>query len=266
MNSERPPPDQAERERALDPGRSFLVQAPAGAGKTELLVRRYLRLLAVVAEPEEILAVTFTRKAAAEMQERIVGALAMAPADSDKVPPELRKLVESVRARDAERNWQLSRHPARLRISTIDALNAALARSAPVSGGASALRAISEQPERLYRLAARATLRLLAEADGPRASVAALLAHLDNDPGSAEELLAQLLARRDQWLPFIGAGLDPDMARRDLEASLARLVEGELSRVEAAIPAAARAELSEIIHAAAINRKVDLGKGGADER
>ncbi len=263
MSNERSPPDQAERERALDPGQSFLVQAPAGAGKTELLVRRYLRLLAVVAEPEEILAVTFTRKAAAEMQERIVGALAMLPADNDGAAPELRKLVVSVRARDAERNWQLSRHPARLRISTIDALNAALARSSPLSGGASALRAVSEQPERLYRLAARATLRLLADTDGPREAVAALLVHLDNDPGRAEELLAQLLARRDQWLPFIGAGLDPGAARRDLEASLARLVEAELSRVEAAIPAAERAGLSEIIHAAAINRKRDLGRGGS---
>jgi len=262
MSSERPPPDQAERECALDPGRSFLVQAPAGAGKTELLVRRYLRLLAVVAEPEEILAVTFTRKAAAEMQERIVGALALDPADDDEAAPELRRLVAAVRARDAERNWQLSRHPARLRISTIDALNAALARSAPVSGGASVLRAVAGQPERLYRLAARATLRLLGEADGPRESVAALLAHLDNDPGRAEELLAQLLARRDQWLPFIGAGLDPAAARRDLEASLARLVEGELARAEAAIPAAERAELAEIIHAAAINRKIALGTGG----
>lgn len=262
MSDPRLPPDQAERDRALDPGRSFLVQAPAGAGKTELLVRRYLRLLAIVAEPEEILAVTFTRKAAAEMQRRIVSALAVAPAGDDPAAREIRKLVADVRARDAERNWQLAHHPARLRISTIDALNAALARSTPVSGGASALRPVSQQPDKLYRLAARAALRLLADADGPRDAVAVLLAHLDNDPGRAEDLIAQLLVRRDQWLPFIGAGLDPVAARRDLEASLARLVEGELARLESLIPAARRDELSEIVHAAAINRKLDLGNGG----
>ena len=248
-------PDSAEREHALDTSRSFLVQAPAGAGKTELLVRRYLCLLAQANEPEEILAVTFTRKAAAEMQQRIISALAM-----DSVP-ELRSLVAAVRARDEARGWQLSRHPARLRISTIDALNAALARSAPVSAGASVLRSITEQPERLYRLAARATLRLLAETSGPAVAVANLLRHLDNDPDRAEELLSLLLARRDQWLPFIGAGQDPVAARSELEGSLARLVERELERVEASLPDDLRAELAEVVHAAAINLRVDLAAG-----
>lgn len=259
------PPDADERERALDTGRSFLVQAPAGAGKTELLVRRYLRLLAEASEPEEILAVTFTRKAAAEMQRRIASALADAgddgPESSPGVAPELRRLVSAVRERDAARGWNLCGHPSRLRISTIDALNAALARSAPLSAGSSALRPVADQPERLYRLAASATVQLVAEGGRPGAAVASLLRHLDNDPGTAERLLAQLLARRDQWLPFIGPGLDPARARLELEASLSSLVERELDRVESLIPSPVLAELTEVVHAAAINQQVELGRG-----
>jgi len=46
-----PPPDQAQRQRALDPSNSILVQAPAGSGKTDLLTRRFLRLLTEVEDP-----------------------------------------------------------------------------------------------------------------------------------------------------------------------------------------------------------------------
>ena len=67
--------DLNEREQALDPARSFIVEAPAGSGKTGLLVQRYLRLLGVVDRPESIVAMTFMRKAAGEMKQRIYDAL-----------------------------------------------------------------------------------------------------------------------------------------------------------------------------------------------
>ncbi len=69
------PPDQLERLRALDPSRSILVQAPAGSGKTDLLARRFLRLLAEVDEPGKVVAITFTNAAAAEMRNRILDEL-----------------------------------------------------------------------------------------------------------------------------------------------------------------------------------------------
>ena len=73
--------DQSARDMALDASQSFVVQAPAGSGKTELLIQRLLTVLATADSPSEVLAITFTNKAAGEMRERLHSALlsAIAP-------------------------------------------------------------------------------------------------------------------------------------------------------------------------------------------
>src|SRR5690348_997048 len=110
-----------QRLRALDPERSFIVQAPAGSGKTELLTQRYLRLLSLVDEPEEVIAITFTRKAAAEMRERILNALNNTEVEVHSEHQQLtRSLAREVILNDQKRNWQLLKNPSRLRILTID--------------------------------------------------------------------------------------------------------------------------------------------------
>jgi ATP-dependent helicase/nuclease subunit A len=70
---------------ACDPRRSAVVEACAGAGKTWMLVSRVLRALLDGAEPQQILAITFTRKAAGEMRQRLAEWLAefAAPETSD---------------------------------------------------------------------------------------------------------------------------------------------------------------------------------------
>ena len=70
--------DTKNRQLCLDITQSFIVQAPAGSGKTEILIQRFLRLLSKVTKPEEIWAITFTKKAANEMKERIIHALKLA--------------------------------------------------------------------------------------------------------------------------------------------------------------------------------------------
>src|SRR5579875_967852 len=100
--------DESARETALDPARSFIIEAPAGSGKTGLLVQRYLRLLSVASRPEGVVAMTFTRKAAKEMKERVEKALAEVESGSepeDDYQLRTRQLAEAALRRDRECGW-----------------------------------------------------------------------------------------------------------------------------------------------------------------
>ena len=238
-------PDLSAREQALAPDRSFIVQAPAGSGKTELLIQRYLRLLATVNEPEEIVAITFTKKAAAEMRERVMGALAQAIAGAapaaEPVSEHQRRtqqLARAVLARDLARGWRISDSPARLRIQTIDSLCAALTRQMPM------LSKFGSQPESiedagaLYAEAARATVELIEAKDAAADYVARLLVHLDNNVARVEELLVEMLRRRDHWLRHVMAN-----EREELEGALRSERRALLARLQALLPAGLRGEL-----------------------
>ena len=123
--------DRAARAAALDPSRSFIVQAPAGSGKTELLIQRYLRLLSTVEQPEDVVAMTFTRKAAGEMRERVLKALdgVRDPAPASDHERLTWTLARNLAAHAEARGWELRAHPTRLAIQTIDAWCAKLTRA-----------------------------------------------------------------------------------------------------------------------------------------
>lgn len=228
------PSDHAARAAALDVGESFIVQAPAGSGKTELLIQRCLALLAIVDEPEEIAAITFTRKAAAEMAQRVLEALTLARGPEPEAAHRRAtwRLARAAVQRDAERGWHLSANPSRLRMQTIDSLSASLTRQMPLIARFGAQPGITEDAGALYLEAARATLALLESAEPVANDVAVLLAHLDNNLPRATELLAAMLARRDQWLRHL-----PRVDNRaHLEGALANIRREGRAAAQAAAP------------------------------
>ena len=263
--------DQAARERALDVRRSFIVRAPAGAGKTRLLIQRYLVLLAGVEEPEEITAITFTRKAAAEMRARVMRAFTAASATettsgnsadaTDNDDAVTHALAQRALARDAERGWQLSENPSRLRIQTIDAMNASLTRQMPLSARFGAQPESIDDAGALYRDAARNLLAMVNEVNENGAvadDIATLLGHLDNNLAVAVNLLAEMLRARDQWLRNL-----PHMHERDaLEDALARVREHAAARVARQFPEAEKIETLALARFSGRNRPESRTSGG----
>lgn len=258
-------PDWEQRLRALDPTRSFIVQAPAGSGKTELLIRRFLTLLAQVDRPEAVVAITFTRKAAAEMRHRIIAALQRAAGSQPSTPHEKHtwQIARGALARNNRLNWRLAEHPARLRIQTIDSLCAMLVRQMPwISRMGAALRPIDDA-RYLYDRAARLTVASLDSEETPADvsdALSKLLAHLDNYVGRIEQLLSTMLGTRDQWMRHVGrkAATDelqeePDVLRAKLESSITQVIEDALKKADAAFPAHFRAETVELARFAAEN-------------
>ena len=195
--------DDLAREHAIDPTRSILLRAPAGSGKTTVLTQRLLCLLAQVDAPEEILAITFTRKAAAEMRERVLKALHGEIDPANPQAARLRALAGAVEARDAERGWGLAENPGRLRVQTIDSFDFWLASQLPVAAKAGGSLVVAERPNELYRRAAR---RVLTAAEGESsfaADVELLFERIDNRWGQVEQLIADMLARRGHWLRYV---------------------------------------------------------------
>src|ERR1700734_1958164 len=106
--------DSGARRRALDVSQSFIVQAPAGSGKTELLIQRYLKLLGTVEPPGAVVAITFTRKAAGEMRSRVMEALRAARHGAEPKAEHERltfQISRQVLDRDRQLGWDLLQNP-----------------------------------------------------------------------------------------------------------------------------------------------------------
>lgn len=228
------PVDQQVRIAALNPHHSFAVSAPAGSGKTGLLTQRVLTLLAHCEQPEEILAITFTRKAAGEMQDRIIHALWQAaeqPQPQDPHAVRTWQLAQKVLERDRELQWNLLQSPQRLRVQTIDSLCRSITKQLPLASGIGAQPDTLDDANQAYRLAVRELFKQLEQESPLREPLTRLLRHLDNNLQAVENLLVSLLAKREQWLGVLLQARHED-ARRYLENVLQQVICEHLASVE----------------------------------
>jgi ATP-dependent exoDNAse (exonuclease V) beta subunit len=172
-------------------------------------MQRFLACLAQVEQPESVLAITFTRKAAAEMRDRILAALegARLPVSGaiEEHARHARELAQAALANGERRGWHLLEQPARLQVRTLDSFCEAVAQRAPFKGQLGGAAQVSEDAQPLYEAAAQQTLEELGGGSFARSlSVARLLRHVDNNAKTARTLLASMLERREQWLEFLG--------------------------------------------------------------
>jgi ATP-dependent helicase/nuclease subunit A len=174
-------PDAAAREFAVDPSNNVVLEASAGTGKTSVLVARYVNLLVSGVDPSNILAITFTRKAAAEMRDRILQALRIAAERS-----------ELDRARWLELRDRLSD----IAISTIDAFCLSLLREFPLEADLDPGFDLADETEvpRLIEEALDHALRILTGLARTEPDVALVFAQLGI--ARTREGLATLLDRR----------------------------------------------------------------------
>ncbi len=241
------PSDWRQRELGCDLLHSYIVQAPAGSGKTELLTQRMLGLLSLVENPEEVVAITFTRKAAAEMSHRLFKHLQTAAREQNgKKENEVlqphqqvsRELALAVLENDNIRGWNLLEQPSRLRIRTIDSLCSELARQLPVLSGLGGGQHIAVDADALYRKAAARTMAVIEDSnDDLRTDIIRVLDRYDNQYDSLVELLTSMLASREQWIGhLLNARSGDRFNRQGMEEALRTLIETQLETARRIIP------------------------------
>ena len=237
-----PLPDEITRKRALDIHGSFHLEAPAGSGKTWLLTARFLRLLAEIDHPHEIVALTFTNKAAGEMRQRIHDFLhKTAKGEAPQHPHEHILLEAAARARERHPAHRLQT-PDGLRIMTFHGFCLHLVQRAPLEAsvppGSNVMP--DEEQQQLRRQVAASTIQDLLyrpSGDPLRQAVENRLLRLNNNWPALREELADLLEKRDlldDLLTLMGRHPDKEQLEEIVAGRLERVLKGRLDKCRAA--------------------------------
>ena len=188
---------------ALDTSRSVVVEACAGSGKTWLLSSRIARALLEGTPPREILALTFTNKAAAEMRTRVVGHLKeLADLPDDTLETKLRDwglTGEALSKAMLDARGLLARYlldPQPPVIATFHSWYVRLAAMAPLSLAGIATRSLTQRPWDLLRQAWK--LFYAEEMDG--LPYAALVASMGDSP--TRQAMEAWVQSRVEWAAF----------------------------------------------------------------
>ena len=232
--------DWVERQKALDPRKSLLIQAPAGSGKTELLIQRYLCLLGGVKHPEQIISMTFTRKAAEEMKRRILEALKrglnLDPPESTH-QRETWELAKLALKNDEDNNWRILENPNQLKILTIDSFCASLIKQMPMISWMGGPLDIIENATDLYKEASKRILEKVEDNDQVGERVRTILKHLDNSKTAFLDRINQLFNKRDQWMiPFFDDFVINESKREYFENIFSKLIESTLIDLNSVAP------------------------------
>lgn len=208
--------DSPIRDEAVSPTDSYIVQAPAGSGKTALLVRRYLNLLTVVKQPEEILAITFTDKAAREMKSRVLKELTLKDG-----------IAKQVHERSMRLHWDLELNPQRMKIQTIDSFAYSIVQRMPIECQLSLDYQSMEKSDDIYYEAAVEFFEQVLRKGANTEFATDILGLFENNIDHAIDTFANMLSHRQNWIKSVQSVL---YAIRDSESEATIFAQLESTR------------------------------------
>ncbi len=234
--------DDDVRVLAIDPTKSYIVTAPAGSGKTALMIQRILRILAEdkkLEKPDQLVAITFTNAAADELRVRLLTKLDEARKnekldESNEYEVKTRELANAVMERDAKEGWKLLEIPERLKICTIDAFCKEVLTHHAQRTGLGTVPSVADpegETAEIYREAAKMTLEKSGRSEEEGNRIDRFLKIYGFNRRQAIEDLSKLLATREQWrgaVKHVGESINGDV---EFCIANAKLVYEELSKI-----------------------------------